>query len=212
MEEKKLIQSESGNIKIVRAIIWVLGGLAGSFYWIAITVDNIYRGIRYGFYGVSIMDGLVRDWSNNFSIAFPVTVSIFVVFLIIGQIVYIGLSKTELCVTDKRVYGKTIFGRQVDLPLDSISALGKRMFQTIAVSTSSGLIKFWGIGNRDEIYEVISKLLKDRQGEKSGAGPVTDSQIQQGVADELKKFKDLLDSGVITQEEFEAKKKQLLGL
>lgn len=32
------------------------------------------------------------------------------------------------------------------------------------------------------------------------------------VADELKKFKDLLDSGVITQEEFDTKKKQLLGL
>ena len=31
-------------------------------------------------------------------------------------------------------------------------------------------------------------------------------------ADELKKFKDLLDSGIITQEEFEEKKKQLLGL
>lgn len=31
-------------------------------------------------------------------------------------------------------------------------------------------------------------------------------------ADELKKFKELLDSGVITQEEFDAKKKQLLGL
>ena len=31
-------------------------------------------------------------------------------------------------------------------------------------------------------------------------------------ADELKKYKDLLDSGVITQEEFDAKKKQVLGL
>lgn len=31
-------------------------------------------------------------------------------------------------------------------------------------------------------------------------------------ADELKKFKDLLDSGIITKEEFDAKKKQLLGL
>lgn len=30
-------------------------------------------------------------------------------------------------------------------------------------------------------------------------------------ADELKKFKELLDSGVITQEEFDTKKKQLLG-
>ena len=31
-------------------------------------------------------------------------------------------------------------------------------------------------------------------------------------ADELKKYKDLLESGTITQEEFDAKKKQLLGL
>ena len=32
------------------------------------------------------------------------------------------------------------------------------------------------------------------------------------AADEHKKFKELLDSGIITQEEFDAKKKQLLGL
>ena len=35
---------------------------------------------------------------------------------------------------------------------------------------------------------------------------------QSSAADELKKFKDLLDMGAITQEEFTAKKKQLLGL
>ncbi len=32
------------------------------------------------------------------------------------------------------------------------------------------------------------------------------------AADEIKKFKALLDEGIITQEEFDAKKKQLLGL
>jgi hypothetical protein len=32
------------------------------------------------------------------------------------------------------------------------------------------------------------------------------------AADELKKFKELLDMGVISQEEFDQKKKQLLGL
>ena len=35
---------------------------------------------------------------------------------------------------------------------------------------------------------------------------------QTSAADELKKFKELLDMGVISQEEFDAKKKQLLGL
>lgn len=41
----------------------------------------------------------------------------------------------------------------------------------------------------------------------------TATVIQQtSAADEIKKFKELLDSGIISQEEFEAKKKQLLGL
>lgn len=35
---------------------------------------------------------------------------------------------------------------------------------------------------------------------------------QPSAADEIKKFKELLDSGIITQEEFDAKKKQLLGI
>ncbi|MDO4744896.1 MAG: SHOCT domain-containing protein, partial [Clostridia bacterium] len=40
----------------------------------------------------------------------------------------------------------------------------------------------------------------------------TKSQSAFSVADELKKFKELLDMDIITQEEFDAKKKQLLGL
>ena len=45
---------------------------------------------------------------------------------------------------------------------------------------------------------------------KKGATQKQESQIS--LADEIKKFKDLLDMGAITQEEFDAKKKQLLGL
>jgi hypothetical protein len=35
---------------------------------------------------------------------------------------------------------------------------------------------------------------------------------QTGAAEEIQKYKELLDSGVITQAEFESQKKQLLGL
>lgn len=38
------------------------------------------------------------------------------------------------------------------------------------------------------------------------------SALEYGVTDELRKYKELLDDGVISQEEFEVKKKQLLGL
>ena len=40
----------------------------------------------------------------------------------------------------------------------------------------------------------------------------TQSNNSTSNADELKKYKELFDGGVITQEEFDAKKKQLLGL
>lgn len=60
----------------------------------------------------------------------------------------------------------------------------------------------------DEIAPIVERY-KQAKAEKSGGGTII---MQNSAADELKKFKELLDSGVITQEEFDAKKKQLLGL
>lgn len=85
------------------------------------------------------------------------------------------------------------------------------MFSGLAVTTASGAIKFAMLKNRDELHEEISKLLVARQ-EKPAASAAIRQEIPQSNADELKKYKDLLDSGVISQEEFDAKKKQLLGL
>ena len=67
------------------------------------------------------------------------------------------------------------------------------------------------IKNRDEIQKVLSDLLIERQS-KPKAETTIKQEIPQSNADELKKFKELLDNGIITQEEFDAKKKQLLGL
>lgn len=44
---------------------------------------------------------------------------------------------------------------------------------------------------------------------KSHQGPVTTAGVSE--ADEIMKFKSLLDDGLISQEEFDAKRKQLLG-
>lgn len=126
---------------------------------------------------------------------------------------YLFSAKTKIIVTDKRVYGKTAFGKQVDLILDNISLVEKSAFQGLAVVTSSSNVKFLGISNRDEIYETIKKILADGESkEVEVTEPVTNVTQAQSSADELKKFKELLDSGIITQEEFDAKKKQLLGL
>ena len=121
---------------------------------------------------------------------------------------YLIMRKMQITITDKRVCGKTYFGRSVDLPMDSVSAVGASWLKGIAVSTSSGKVSFLLMEHSKEIYELLRQLLIDRQEQKwksQNGGTFTDN------AEELKKYKELLDSGVITQEEFETKKKQLLN-
>ena len=58
--------------------------------------------------------------------------------------------------------------------------------------------------------EILEELVK--QNKKETAQPIKNKSEVQGQADELLKWKDLLDQGIITQAEFDAKKRQLLGL
>lgn len=122
------------------------------------------------------------------------------------------ISFITITVTNKRVYGKTTLRHSVDLPLDSISSVGTSAFKSISVATSSGRISFAFIDNVKEIHEEIRKLLIERQDKKKIDNVNQAPVIATSTPDELKKYKELLDCGVITQEEFDAKKKQLLGL
>jgi hypothetical protein len=64
-------------------------------------------------------------------------------------------------------------------------------------------------GMKDLAIKIISLL--DQITADNNTAPIPPSSSS-NAADEILKFKSLLDAGVITQEEFEAKKKQLLGL
>ena len=127
---------------------------------------------------------------------------------------YALLRDYEMTVTNKRIYGETALGKRVDLPVDSVCAIGPKWPKGVEVSTSSGRISFLMFKNHDEIHKCVSNLLIERQAQKTANAPtsVMKQEIPQSNADELKKYKELLDMGAITQEEFDAKKKQLLGL
>lgn len=64
----------------------------------------------------------------------------------------------------------------------------------------------------NEKMEEVANYVKKRIDEIKTQGDRPTVVQSTSSADELKKFKELLDMGVITQEEFDAKKKQLLGL
>lgn len=124
--------------------------------------------------------------------------------------IYWWLSSYALTVSDKRIYGKTSFGKRVDLPVDSISAVSTSILKGIAVATASGKIVFKLIQNRDEIHSEISNLIINRQTKSNNITPEISAPVT--TTDELKKYKELLDIGAITQEEFDTKKKELLNI
>lgn len=203
MDEKIIIKSKQANIKLISTIIAVIGLLLFVVVWISSTSS--------GFYHDKIERG---NWGYVLTSMVPYFGSItFLPFLVIAIVFHAWTSKVNLIVTNKRVYGTAAFGKRVDLPLDKISAVGTTFFNGIAVTTSSGAIKFLMIKNSVDIHSAISQLLMERQETgKKAARTIVKQEIPQSNAEELRKYKELLDLGVITQDEFDAKKKQLLGL
>lgn len=211
MEEKIIIKSKQYDIKKFRTICFIVGIILFAVIFVTDFADSYSKVYRWRDGDVTVIGFFFEELVDNFLWSFGIPMIGFAVPAAIGIIVYAWLSQIELIVTAERVYGTAAFGQRVDLPFDSISAIGTGILKSIAVSTSSGRISFFAIKNRDKIHEVISKLLIERQHTSKPATTIK-QEIPQSNAEELRRYKELLDLGVITQDEFDAKKKQLLGL
>lgn len=223
MEEKIIIKSEPCNVKNLLKTFVVIGAVISLFLILRrfkINAD-IYEYIITE-WNADPYEYIITEWNPKFAGKYrklefvirsfaAIDMLPLVGFAMIGALIYFSLHSYEMTVTNKRVYGKVAWGKRVDLPVDSISATTLRRFwRGVAVSTASGKISFLVMNNSNEIYNALSNLLVNRQNMRIDASAMADSKID--VTDQLKKFKELLDSGVITQEEFDTKKKQLLGL
>ena len=130
---------------------------------------------------------------------------------LIGFFIYFITHGYELIITNNKITGKVHLIKKVDLPIDSISAIAIINFlKGIEISTSSGKIYFIFIKNVEEIYKIINNLLLERQS-KNIDSSIKNINNSDGT-EQIKKYKELLDTGIITQEEFDKKKKELLNL
>ena len=181
MDEKIIIKATPKTFKVLPTVL-----IVASVIWLAITY--------------------MFEWGDLYWLGWSI-LGLFVLIAIV-----LSLRAVELVLTDKKItIHNPIFNSTVELPIDSVSAIAKTSVFTegIAVSTSSGKITCFYIGNRDKVYEELNTLINKRQSKHSDV-----TVVKQDIsnADELRKYKELLDNGIITQEEFDAKKKQLLGL
>lgn len=188
--KEKILFKEKANIGGIASLLVAISSLSFFLYYLA--------GWQYSL-------TVLYDFCVLFLAIGIISICLIIWIIIFGR-------DSGICITDSRVYGKTAFAKRVDIPLDSISSVGLTipLFKGIVFSSNSGKISFFFIANRNQAHQIISDLIIKRQNKISKN--TVNQVMPNSNADELKKYKELLDNGVITQEEFDAKKKQLLGL
>ena len=67
-------------------------------------------------------------------------------------------------------------------------------------------------GDPEQFEKYAKEQSKKQQTTTVPTPPASTTQATGGSLDDLRKYKELLDEGIITQEEFDAKKKQILNL
>lgn len=120
---------------------------------------------------------------------------------------------------EKTIYYKDCIG--VQFREQGKVLIGYLQFETASSSMNNRHDNFWNENTftydttkvSNETMRKVANYVKQRIEEiKSESDKPTQIISQISVADELKKFKELLDLEVITQEEFDLKKKELLGM
>ena len=142
-------------------------------------------------------DSLARDLASKFFFGVLIVIAI----LTFGVCFVLSLM-VNITVTNKKVFGFTSKYARADIQIENIESVNLVNPYNISLKTSTGefVYLFNGFKNAPELVKIINELILDNN-EKS-----------ESDLDLLKKYKDLLDSGVITQLEFDAKKKEILKL
>ena len=142
-------------------------------------------------------DSLARDLESKFFFGVLIVIAI----LTFGVCFVLSLA-VNITVTNKKVFGFTSKYARADIQIENIESVNlvNPYSFSLRVSTGEGIYLFNGFKNASQIVETIKQLICEN------------NQSSKNDLDILKKYKELLDSGVITQLEFDEKKKQILKL
>lgn len=218
-------KAEFIKAKIVSVITIVLGIIITIIFWVSLTKSwQNYRmdAMTYSFLNpisgetvyhsgsdigeLSLIEFAFSDDMD--SAIWIVSIAVFVLFVVIAVLVYAFYFNQELIVNESGIKGKATIGKEIDISIDRIASVKKSFLKGVIVITNGQeKIKFRLMKNHNEIIEAISKGINTKS-----MNALKRENSSESSADQIKKYKELLDDGIISQEEFDAKKKQLLGL
>lgn len=210
----------------------VRGEVSGAYNILGDKIFDSYDSINElskGFHPIKCMYDIIcnvgREASPTTLIFIFVCLCLIIAICIIFGILYskVVAKKCSIIIENTGVIGtrvKFFSNKEIKLPIEKIDSITvqngilDKLYggKTIAIRSSSGLIKFPWVQNAQEFLDATLagiqkyKELVSTKSEATPAVPVSDE------FEKVKKLKELQQQGLLTEEEFEAKKKQLLGL
>lgn len=128
---------------------------------------------------------------------------------IAGGLLFGGVGAIVGGSTGKRKTKSTCIKLQIKITVNSMSMPAVYINLIAGETKTDGFIYKAAYSSAQNILSVLQVICENN---KTLHETVSESTVATSSADEILKYKTLLDQGIITQEEFDAKKKQLLGL
>ena len=129
-----------------------------------------------------------------------------------GLFLKLFTAESELNVTDSNVFGFAPGKTVLDLPLTAIIAIHRVSFNGLSITSTSGITNFYLLENRDEVVNCLFGLIAGFQQNVCLVDTGASQMQSSGDLESLRELKNLFDLGIITQEEFDSKKKEILNL
>ncbi len=135
-----------------------------------------------------------------------VSAALFCIVLLLS-VLYISSGKKTMVIEEDHITAYKGKRPVKQFLIKDIMSIDNKSLKGLKIRGNGFTYKINHVKNREEICSVILVKLQ------SASAPAPTAALEEvHTTDEIKKYKELLDSGIITQEEFDAKKKQLLGL
>lgn len=132
------------------------------------------------------------------------------------QIIAVAFTSERLLIAGKpnSIVGYLMSAGVKSIKLDKVNSIGV-FGMTVRLDTIGDEDVSLGSYSPDiraRLSAEIQKIVEQHQSARGQTAAAVTNVIQKSPAEQIKEYKDLLDSGILTQEEFDAKKKQLLGV
>lgn len=150
--------------------------------------------------------GSFSQYCLDVGLPFLIILFILTVMMGIASMLYLMDNKAELVIQQNTIIGKKCNGKTVQFLLKDIKSVETTRTRGLKITGAGIKYVIHSICNGDDMKNTIMCMLTEIPNEQAVV------VMSDNSTSSIKEYKELLDLGIITQEEFDAKKKQLLGM